>query len=204
MRLNFLVVVACALAPRVAVADPDAIELFRQGRMLMVSGTYDAACAAFAAAYQLDADPATLLNGAHCEARRAHLATAARMFLEVARRTGPSTSESFAHLHQVALFRAASLARRVSHLRVAVPAEARVAGLEILVDLVPLDGATWGEAVAVDGGAHEITFRAPGSEGWSTLFTVASEDEERVIEIPALRVRIGPRPVSAAPTPPPR
>jgi hypothetical protein len=185
--------------------------LFRRGKELLTAGKVAEACAAFDDSQALDPTPATMLNQANCRERNGQLATARALFAEAARQTSAATDKASRHMHATATDRAARLAPRVSTLRIAVPAAARVAGLEVLRDGELVDPASWNQAVAIDGGTHGVSARAPGRASWSGTVVVAPERAGETIEVPELRAQptdaaaaVPAAPVVAPPTVTPR
>ncbi|HEY0988028.1 MAG TPA: hypothetical protein VGD80_13280, partial [Kofleriaceae bacterium] len=159
---------------------------FQRGKDLLAAGRIAEACSAFDEVQRLDPTPATLLNQANCRERNGELATAHRLFLEAARQTRAATGRASRSMYTTATERAARLAQRVSTLRIAVATgrTGPIDGLEVLRDGEILDPASWGQAVAVDGGTHTVSARAPGRSPWTATVTVAVERDTRAIEVP--------------------
>jgi hypothetical protein len=160
---------------------------FRRGKDLLAAGKVAEACAAFDDSQALEANPATVLNQANCREHNGQLATARALYVEAARQTSAATDKASRHMHANAAERAAKLAPRVSTLRIAVPAAAQTAGLEVRRDGELVDPASWNQPVAIDGGAHGVSARAPGRVPWSGTVVVATERASETIEIPVLR-----------------
>jgi len=201
-KLN-LVVVALALVTghataRAQSATAQAETLFRQGKELLAHGKTAEACAAFDASQRLEPTIATTLNQASCREKNGQLATAWGLFLDAERQSRAAVDDAGRQLHQVASDHAGKLEPRLSTLTVAVPAENRVRGLEILRNGEPLDPGAWGKALPVDGGTYKITARAPGNAEWSSSITVGAERDVKTIETPKLKAAL------IATPPPPR
>lgn len=183
-------VVFLAVSARIADAQPSGAQaetLFREGKDLMAKGKIAEACAAFDASQKLDPTIATLLNQAACREKNDQLATAWGLFLEAERQTRTASDAATQQLHQVAASHAARLEPRLSTLTITVPADNRVAGLEVLRGGDPVDPGAWNRALPVDGGTYRITARAPGNAAWSSTITIASERDAKAIEIPRLK-----------------
>ena len=161
--------------------------LFRQGKELMASGKIAEACAAFDMSQKLDPTVTTLLNQANCREKNGQLATAWGLFLEAARQTSVASDAVGQRMHAVAADRAAKLEPRLSTLRIDVPRDSQIGGLEVLRDRDVLDPVTWNKALPSDGGTYQISARAPGNAEWSSTVVVAPERDARTIEIPRLR-----------------
>lgn len=108
---------------------------------------------------------------------------------------------------KTAVKRAAKLEPRLSKLTIAVAADRRLAGLEILRGSDPVASGAWNQALPIDGGSYQITARAPGHRAWTGEVTVKREGDTQRIEIPRLTAEPvatpTPRPVVAGPTRPP-
>lgn len=192
-------------------ATAQAETLFRQGKDLLAHGKTAEACAAFDASQKLEPTIATTLNQASCREKNGQLATAWGLFLDAERQSRAAADDAGRKLHQVATDHATALERKLSTLTVAVPAENRVRGLEILRNGEPLDPGAWGKALPVDGGTYKITARAPGNAEWTSSITVAPERDVKTIETPKLKAVVAdaaphaaPASEPAAPRPTPR
>jgi hypothetical protein len=196
LRSALVVLVLMTSAARAQSPAEQADVQFQRGKDLLSAGRIAEACSAFDEAQRLDPTPATLLNQANCRERNGELATAHRLFLEAARQTRGAAGASRS-MYTTATERAARLAQRVSTLRIAVATgrTGPIEGLEVLRDGEVLDPASWGQAVAVDGGTHTVSARAPGRSPWTGTVIVAVERDIRAIEVPELQ----PAPPRAAP-----
>jgi hypothetical protein len=181
-------------------ASAQAEILFHQGRDLMKAGKYAEACTAFETSQKLDPKVTTLLNLADCRERNGQLATALASFSEAekAARAGGAKTQSFV---KTAANHAANLEGRLSKLTIAVAADRRITGLELTRNAEPVDPATWGIALPVDGGTYEIVARAPGRETWSTTVRVKVEGDAKTVDVPALAPKPTPPAKSTQPTP---
>ncbi|HWO22983.1 MAG TPA: tetratricopeptide repeat protein [Kofleriaceae bacterium] len=182
-----ILVLTFPLAVRAQSAGAQAEALFREGKRLMAAGKVAEACAAFDASQKLDPTVTTLLNQADCREKNGQLATAWGLFLEVNRLSRTASDAAGKQMRVVAAQRAARLEPRLSTLRIDVPAENRIGGLEILRDGDVLDPATWDKPLPIDGGTYRISARAPGNAEWSSSVTVAPERDARALEVPKLR-----------------
>ena len=96
--------------------------------------------------------------------------------------------------------RAGALEPRLGKLVVEVPAQARVAGLEIRRDGEVLRDALWGVGVPLDAGEHLFEARAPGHRPWSTSVRMA-DGQSAILRVPILDP--APDDGSSAPVKPP-
>jgi hypothetical protein len=109
-------------------------------------------------------------------------------------------------MYKTASSRAAKLEPRLSTLRIEVPADSRVGGLEILRNGELLDAAIWNQALPIDGGTYRISARAPDMAGWSTAIVVAAERDAKAVAVPRLgatKPAEPAEPARRAPTPEP-
>lgn len=161
--------------------------MFRNAKRLLAQGKTAEACAAFDASQKLDPTVSTLLNQANCREKNGQLATAWGLFLDAERDTRGSTDDAGKQLHKVAADHAAKLEAKLSTLTITVPAERRVAGLEIRRGADPLESVMWDQALPIDGGTYTIVARAPGVAAWSTTVVIANAGDAKTIEVPKLR-----------------
>jgi len=187
VRAIGVLVVALTRGAQAQPTGAQAEALFRQGRQLMAAGKFAEACAAFDMSQKLDPTVTTLLNQANCREKNDHLATAWGLFLEAARQTSVATDTVGQRMHAAAADRATKIEPRLSTLRIDVPSESRIGGLEVLRDGDILDPVTWNKALPIDGGTYQISARAPGNAEWSSTIVVAPERDARTLEIPRLR-----------------
>jgi hypothetical protein len=174
------VVVALALAPLAARAqgsDPAAADaLFQEGRRAMDAGKYEAACAKFRESQRLDPAVGTQFNLADCEERRGHLAESWSLFRAVAEQL-PKGDERLA----IAKKRAAALEPRLARLTI-VTAPSAPPGTTVRRDGVELGAASFGVAIAVDPGAHEVVVTSPG-RATQTVVVRLAERESKTIDV---------------------
>ncbi|HSR98645.1 MAG TPA: hypothetical protein VLM79_16425, partial [Kofleriaceae bacterium] len=124
-------VLLCIAGTAQAQSAPDQAEAqFQRGKRLMAEGKIAEACAAFDDSQRLDPSPATVMNQAHCRERNGQLATARALFLEAARQTSAMRDAKWKKTHATATGLAAKLDPRLSTLRIDVPPDNVVEGLE--------------------------------------------------------------------------
>ena len=179
---------AATLPARGQSASAQAEILFRQGRELMQAGKYAEACSAFETSQKLDPKVTTLLNVADCREKNGQLATALAVF-SVAEKEAKAGGAKTQSLVKIAANHVAKLQGRPSKLTITVSTDRRIAGLELTRNSEPIDPATWGIALPVDGGNYEIVARAPGHDSWSTAVTVKPEGDAKTLDVPALAAR---------------
>lgn len=146
--------------------------LFQEARVLMHSNRYAEACPKLEESQRLDPAPGTELNLADCWEHIGRTASAFREFralAESAEKTGESERARIAHE------RATALERRLTTLRLWVPAERRVPGLEVFENSQPIVPEQWGTAIAVDPGVIVIEARAPQRQGVRSEVNVAAD-----------------------------
>jgi hypothetical protein len=178
-------------------ASAEAEALFRQGKELMAANKIADACTTFDLSQKLDPKSTTLLNQANCREQNGQLATAWALYLEAVRQMRTATDAASQQLRSVAADRAARLERRLSTLRIDVPAESSLPGLQVFRNDQLSDPGAWNRPLPLDGGTYRISARAPGAVEWSSDITVAAEGDAKQIVIPRLK------PAEVAPGPGP-
>jgi hypothetical protein len=132
--------------------------LFFSGRGLMEAGRITEACQKFAESYRLDPAAGTLLNLAVCHEKEGRIASAwgeFRQAIAEARRANRPDREELAQAE------IAKVQDDLPFLTISVPASARVPGLKIERNGVPLNDAAWDTELPLDPGTNEITATAP-------------------------------------------
>jgi hypothetical protein len=158
---------------RAAAADPSskivAEELFERGRTLLEAGDVDAACDKLAESQRLDPAGGTALLLGWCLERQGRLASAWATFhtaRALAARDGRQDRIA------VAEERLRAIAPGLAHVVVSVPADARIAGMEVSLDSVKLGDASYDVPLPVDPGSHGIRATAPGYRPFATSVDV--------------------------------
>lgn len=157
--------------------------LFQEGRTLMSTGNISEACPKLEESERLDPGGGTILNVALCHELEGRLARSWSEFNEAivrARKDGRRDRELEAMDH------ARALQPRLSRLVVAVPAGARIQGLQIECDGRELGPGAWSTAMPIDGGEHVIRATAPGRAPFTTSVVINQERDAKTIEIPVL------------------
>jgi hypothetical protein len=169
--------------------------LFREARKLLDEGKYKEACEKLAASERLDPAVGTLLNLGRCYEKTGQKASAWETYREAitaAKQTGQADREKAAR-------RAAdALEPNLPQLTISVAPEARLSGLQVTRDGLPVVSDLWGVTVPVDPGEHTIAATAPGMKDWSTTVT-AEERATKTVTVPALERGESTVPPAAAP-----
>jgi hypothetical protein len=170
--------------------------LFQEGRTLYEAGRYSEACPKLAESHRIDPASGTLLALALCHEGEQKLASAWAEFTTVegeARRAGRTDRETIAREH------AAAIRARLSTLSINVPPEIRaLSGLELKLDGTPIGPGTFGVAVPVDGGQHEVSVSATGKKPWKVAVSVKSQADAVALTIPPLEDAPAPTEVPAS------
>jgi hypothetical protein len=154
--------------------------LFDEGRRLLREGDVPAACARFAESQRLEPAGGTLLNLASCHAREGKRATAWAEFHDALAQARRDHREDRV---QEARRQIEELELRLPRLTLLVDAPVR-AGLEVRLDGVVLVAESWGTALPVDPGEHELSAVAPGYVAWKGRASVGVDGESRVVVPP--------------------
>jgi serine/threonine-protein kinase len=197
MRVRLLVCALVLSASSRAGAEPaathpdEARALFFDARQLMAEQRFAEACPKLEQSEQLDPGKGTEFNLARCYEHVGRPAAALVLYERVmaqSRQSGQTAHE------ELARDQAEAVARRVPRLVVDVPDAARVAGLRVAIDGVPLDAAAWSTSLRLEPGRHAVAARADGHVAWETTVAL-SEGESMKLPVPRL--------ADAAPEPPP-
>ncbi len=158
-----------------AQANPQAVQLFREGRELLTAGKLDEACDRFDRSARLSRKVGTLLNLGDCYEQRGKLASAWATFDDAAV-LARQTSDA----------RGAEATRRADLLKRELPyvtlvTRVPVEGLVIRQNGQPIDAATWNTAIAFDPDDYVFDASAPGYQAWSAQRTVRRRDRVELV-----------------------
>lgn len=168
-------------------------QLFEDAKRLMEARNYGEACPKFAESHRLDPAGGTILLLAQCHEAQGKTATAWAGYKEALARAKEAGN---GRRERIARERIAALEPALSMLTIHVPAEvARLPGFRLLRAGLALGPVTWGTAMVVDPGFHEIQASADGHEGWSQRVEIGPRADRASLAVPPLR----PRPVAAPP-----
>jgi hypothetical protein len=178
--------------PKAARADNAAAEtLFRAGRAASARGDHATACTHYRESYRLEPAIGTLLNLALCEEALGKLASAWQHYEDAARAL-TTDDERLGWTKQ----RLAALDGRVPRLTLLV-SPAAPPNTRVTVSSIELQSASFGKAVRLDPGSHEISVAAP--ERAASRYTVELAESERKV----MTVKVGRR-LAPAQKPKPR
>ncbi|MBS2012737.1 MAG: hypothetical protein JST00_07620 [Deltaproteobacteria bacterium] len=170
--------------PALAQENSIAEQLFLEGRALMKAERYAEACPKLRAAFDLDKTATgTLLNLALCHEKVGMLASAWAEFRQVEAEAAGRREDrvAIAREHQAALF------PRLARVRLLVPIDIRIPGLELALDDRPVSGASWGSDLPIDAGHHTLRANAPGRLPAMTTFDIVDGDLREVV-VPMLAI----------------
>jgi tetratricopeptide (TPR) repeat protein len=203
-RAVALFTLACALGQSLpAAAQPRAEDrvaaesLFAEGRQLLSTGDYAAACTKLEASRRLEPALGTSLNLADCYEKLGRTASAWAEFKSAAAEAQKSGD---ALRKAAALDRANALEPRLCRLRVTLEDP----GVAVLQNNEPLSPAVIGSAIPVDPGVHRFEANAPGKIAWSQSFEVREPGALVEVHVPALveDITIAPTPQPVSEPPP--
>jgi hypothetical protein len=193
VRAAAAVIALCAAATARA-QSPEAEVLFRDGRRLIQAGQLAEGCDKLEASERLESSVGALLNLGDCRERLGELASAWAAFRKAEAKARRAADEERRRIE--ARRRAAALEPRLSYLVLQI--EARIDGLTVRRNGVPVDPALWNTPVPIDPGLYEIVVEAPAREPWRTAVTIDAAARRRVIPVPPLEAQ-----PAAEPTLPP-
>jgi tetratricopeptide (TPR) repeat protein len=179
-----------AFASSASAQQPNAAEkaaaetLFDEGKRLVQLGQYAEACTKFEESQRLDAGVGTLIYLADCYERSGRLASAWVTFREAAAAARAAGQER----EKLARERAARLEPQLARIVITVPDSARVAGLDVRRNGMPVSTPLWGSPVPVDAGTHTIEAAAPQRKPWRQAIEVADGSPPITIEVPPLEL----------------
>ena len=170
--------------------------LYDEAKALMAAGHVAEACPKLEESQRIDPGSGTLINLALCYEKTGRLASAWATYLDAA---AAAEKDQRAERMKAAKDRAAALLPRLTRIRIDVPHEARLSGLQVQRDGVEIGAAQWGVAVPSDPGSHEIIITASGYREFRTTVTIASDTSGKteVVTVPKLE----PLPALATRTP---
>jgi hypothetical protein len=176
-----------ALAPARALAQGSdkaaaAQVLFDEAMALLKKGRAADACPKLEESVKLDPGMAAQFRLAECYEQVGRVASAWALFIEV---RDAARAQGNAERATLAQRRADAVAPRLAHVRIALPPAARVDGLVLTRDGVPLGAPLWNTAIPVDPGPHVIAARAPGKREISINFEAQPAATVKV-DVPAL------------------
>ncbi|MEO6600727.1 MAG: hypothetical protein ABIQ16_12690, partial [Polyangiaceae bacterium] len=173
-------------APAEPTAQPvdKADEAFDVGRALLKEKRYSDACPKFEESQRQDPASGTLLALAYCQELSGLLATSRASYVAAARL---AEREGQRDRQTAALDRAQALAARVSRITVVVPHELmELPGFHLLRDGIEFERASFGIAVATDGGSHAFEASAPGRVPWTSTVNLFAESDQKSLVLPVL------------------
>lgn len=177
-----LAVLGLAPAARAQSADQTRVAetLFQDGRALMASHDYAAACPKLEASEKAAPSSGTELNLADCYEKLGRTASAWAIFRDAIR---TAETEHRDDRGKLARKRAAALEPHLAHMTVALKDAS--GGVEVRRNGKPIAQALLGSAEPVDPGTYTIEAVAPHKKAWSTSVEVKIEAAARV-EVPPL------------------
>ena len=182
MMWRIFACVVLALGTAAADPNPEAEQLFRDGRRLLSEGKPVEACEAFGASAKLEPSVGTYLNLGDCRAKLGQTASAWAAFVAAAGLAREHNDPRGAEAER----RTAELEPKLSYLKIDA---ARIPNLEIDRDHVATAPGEWGTEVPIDPAHYVIDAKAPGYEPWSTAIDVAPGEHKAVV-VPALKVHV--------------
>jgi hypothetical protein len=185
-----------AIVPRAhAQQKSKATQLFEEGRKLMRSQSYAAACPMFEESFTLDPAVGTTLNLALCYEKLGRLATAYQWYEKAATLATASKQDTRANFAHEQMTR---LDTEAAHIVVQVAQP--VPALVVTRNGVPV---ITGTSERIDAGSYDIAASAQDYQPWQT--TVSAVDGQTLtIDVPALLSKPAiPKPAIPRPAPPP-
>jgi hypothetical protein len=189
ISLRPLLVVLALFIPAAASAETSAAtahSLFLEARAAMEKGDYEAACPKLEESMRLDPAVGTQLNMADCYERVGKVGSAWAGFLDAA---SMAKSSHQPDREKLARARAKALESRLPKLLIDADSSGEP-GMEIARDGMSVGSASWGSALVVDPGAHDVVASAPGKMSWRTVVDAKEGQTARVTVPRKLFVRV--------------
>ncbi|MCC6521308.1 MAG: hypothetical protein IT373_01480, partial [Polyangiaceae bacterium] len=164
-----------------AQASSDA--LFEEAGKLMKTGDDAKACPLLEEAARLAPGIGILFRLAECYEHTGRTASAWTRYGEVVTQARAAKND---RQETIARDRVAALGPRLTRLRIEVPAEVRVAGLEVLRDGEAVGSGAWAVDLPVNPGEHVVAARAPGHADFETKVETEGEGKTARVVIPKL------------------
>lgn len=192
MRTVFLAVALMfAIVPAAHAQEKSkATQLFEEGRKLMRSESYAAACPIFEDSFTLDPAVGTALNLAHCYEKLGRLATSYQWHEKAATLAAANKQEARANFAREQMARLDTAVARIV-VQVAQP----VPGLVVTRNGAPV---IIGTSERIDAGSYDIAASAEKYQPWQTN-VIAVDGQTLTIDVPALLSK----PAIPKPAPPP-
>jgi len=169
--------------------------LYDEARNLLKEEKYAEACRKLEDSNRLSPATDTKFWLADCYEHMGRIAKAWQLFRNVVDESKAQGNQKKADF---ARERVQALVPRLAKIKVSVPAEAAVKGLEIKRNGVPVEDILWEQDVPVDPGEYVITAVAPGKKSWEQQKKVG-EGDQVIVTIPALQDLQAPPQVSSPP-----
>jgi hypothetical protein len=174
--------------------DPAAGEaLFQEGRRLMKSGDFAAACPKLEESLRLDPALGTLVNLASCEEQQGRTATAWQHWRAAADQIPASDKR-----RATAVARASALEKLLAKLTIALAPDASPEA-EVKRDGVRLGRASLGLPIPVDPGKHVVVVSAPGREPREYEVSIRPKETQTLTVETGAEIKVAARPAEAAP-----
>jgi hypothetical protein len=173
-------------------APNNAESLLADGKKLLASRQYAAACAKIQESQRLAPASSKLLELAICHEKQGKTATAWRELNAVLRQgVGTDASSKTARAHLTAL------EPRISRITITARQGTDTAAIQLTIDGVPLEDSAWGTPMPVDPGSHSVVATVGGAQQWSSRIDVGAGGDQKTVEVPVLAKASSTSPQSA-------
>ncbi|MBI4955560.1 MAG: hypothetical protein HY908_26305 [Myxococcales bacterium] len=169
--------------PPSAEAQASSDALFEEAGKLMKAGDDAKACPLLEEAARLAPGIGILFRLAECYEHTGRTASAWTRYGEVVTQARAAKND---RQETTARDRVAALTPRLTRLRIEVPADVRVAGLEVLRDGEVVGSGAWAVDLPVNPGEHVVAARAPGHADFETKVETEGEGKVARVVIPKL------------------
>lgn len=164
-------------------SDGLALQKFEDGRVLYEKGQFEQALVAFQASLKLLPSPNSRLYIGRCYRAIGRMGSAYTSLKLAAReaedRLNATGEKRYRATQEAAIGEMAEIESKVPHLVIAVPAELPE-GFKVLLDDEDIGRTSWGAAIEVDAGKHDIKAEGPRRVPFYKSFTIADGEKLRV------------------------
>lgn len=166
-----------------AQANPEAVALFQEARVLMANGNFRPACPKLEVSLGIEWGMGTLYNLAECYERLGREASAWAGFRDV---LIMATTLGQTERAQAVRERLVAAESKRSKLRILVAPEAAASGVAVRRDGVAVSPLVWGMEVPVDPGTYLVTASALGRVDWAASVEIKEPGKAVTARVPIL------------------
>lgn len=178
----FVFVGALLFAATPARAESKAEALFKRGKKLLAEKSYAAACEAFEESDQLEPGIGAKLNVARCFEEWGKLTKAMTWYKDAETMATRAKDAREAKIKELI----SALDVDIPRLTIKVPAKADLEGAGVKLDGTPVESRTFGTAILLDPGPHEVQYNVGSEVRRKTIQLERGGERELTLELPLI------------------